>query len=187
VIQSISTQEAQTVPSLDAFGLATAPLQPEPKPTPLTPPEPEIPFGTKEDLDVSPEPPPQPQSSRTEEETDPTASPESVFGRVLERFLEALQVGSDDRLPLLRTLVEKCDAVGGIREGGEELRQYTSLLKEFLTLIEDQQLLDDVRVMNAISNVEGPYRDWLNAPPGERSGTLGSAIEFLSNTKAMFE
>ncbi|MCU0411441.1 MAG: hypothetical protein MUF82_02770 [Bacteroidetes bacterium] len=185
-IQSIPTEEAQTVPALDAFGLPPVPDASAPEPVSSAPAEPEVPFGQQEGLNVSPEPPP-PLPASSGEDAETSASPESVFGRVLERFLEALQVGSDDRLPLLRTLVEKCDVVGGIRDGGEELRQYTALLKEFLVFIEDQQLLDDVRVMNAVSNVEAPYRDWLSASSGDRGGTLGSAIDFLSNAKAMFE
>lgn len=187
-IRSIPTQEAQTVPTLDAFGLPPAPNASSSEPVSSAPAEPEVPFGKQEGLNVSPEPPPlAPLPASSGDDAETSASPESVFGRVLERFLEALQVGSDDRLPLLRTLVEKCDVVGGIRDGGEELRQYTALLKEFLVFIEDQQLLDDVRVMNAVSNVEAPYRDWLSASSGDRGGTLGSAIDFLSNAKAMFE
>ncbi len=61
------------------------------------------------------------------------------------------------------------------------------MLIEFLTYIETNQYIDDVRVMNIVTNVQEPYTLWSKTPPDQRSGILDPAIEMLRDFKVMFE
>ncbi len=106
---------------------------------------------------------------------------------LMDRFLEAVQVGSDERADSLTKVLAQCDALAGIPDVPEDLRQYIQYLMDFLQYISANQLLDDVRVMNMVSNIQDPLSQWVRMSPADRSGLLDPAFEILRDFRAMFE
>jgi hypothetical protein len=110
------------------------------------------------------------------------------FALLMERFVEAMQGGDEERTVLMDRMLGA--ARGNSAEGSgadEELREYCSLLVVFLDYVEENQYMDDVRVMNILSNISGPVSGWAAAAPAERTGQLADGIEVLRNFKSMFE
>jgi hypothetical protein len=60
-------------------------------------------------------------------------------------------------------------------------------LQEFLDYVLAGELIDDIRVMNIISNIQGPFAQWEQANPENRTGLLDGAIDILRDFKTMFE
>lgn len=118
---------------------------------------------------------------------DDGVSEPGVFGRVLDQFLEAVQSGTDDRAPLLARIRANCTAVLADSSVTDDYRQYAQLLDEFLHYVDTNQLLDDVRVMNLVTNIQDPFNQWLNATEDERAGLLEQATELLRDFRTMFE
>lgn len=123
----------------------------------------------------------------SDNETTDADAPEATLGRLLDRFLEAIQVGSDDRTPLLQSVMNLCGTIESRPDSANDVKECMTLLEEFLRFVDDQQYLDDVRVMNAISNFQYPYAQWLSADGADRASLMEQAIEVLKNAKAMFE
>ena len=119
-------------------------------------------------------------------ETEGTSDPE-IFGRILERFLEAVQSGSDDRASLLERLRASCTMIGSDASTGEEYQRYAVLIRDFLSYISEHQLLDDVRVMNLVTNIQDPFGQWLSTPEGDRAGILDQCHEMHKDFRTMFE
>jgi hypothetical protein len=160
------------------------------EPSPVAPAEPEPGFV--------PEPKPEPMSDllgagapAIPEPVKPVSTagdhPERAFSGVLEKLVEALQSASDDRADQLKDTIAKCDAMAAMDGAADELKQFCFLLQGFLHYVTDHQLIDDVRVMNIISNAQEPYSQWARLEDMERAGMLDQAIEILRDSKAMFE
>jgi len=106
---------------------------------------------------------------------------------LMDRFLEAVQNGSEERTRLLTELQAQCDTVAGLPDAPEDLRRYVQMLMDFLQYISANQLLEDVRVMNMVSNVQDPLSQWVRTSPDDRAGLLDPAFEMLHDFRTMFE
>jgi hypothetical protein len=111
---------------------------------------------------------------------------EKAFAALLEQFVEATQSGDDSRTSLLERVRAECTAVDS-GEFADDYKEYCRLLREFLTYISDNQFLDDVRVMNILSNVSSPVSQWANTPPEGRAGLLEEGIAPLRDFRSLFE
>lgn len=109
------------------------------------------------------------------------------IGRLLEQLVEALQAGSDDRDQYLVSLRASFAACLADATTDAAVRQYAETVDGFLAYVQDNDLLDDVRVMNFFTNVQEPFAQWLAAPEGGREGILEQAIDFLADFRTMFE
>jgi hypothetical protein len=112
---------------------------------------------------------------------------EQGFAHLLERFLESVQSGNDDRTQLLSDLINDCSSVVNSGAAAEDFKEFCRLLMEFLQYISENQFLDDIRVMNIVSNVQNPVSQWAQSEPNGRTGLLNPSIDILRDYKAMFE
>ncbi len=112
---------------------------------------------------------------------------ERGFSNLLERFLESVQSGNDDRTTLLSDVINECNTVVNADSVPEDYKQFCQLLVEFLEYISDNQYLDDIRVMNIVSNIQDPVNQWARSDENNRTGLLDPAIEILRDFKTMFE
>ncbi len=118
----------------------------------------------------------------------PTNVDEGTFGPLMERFVEAMQSGADDRESLLNQVLVEANAIAAPGSGSnEELGEFCQYLIEFLNYITENGFMDDVRVMNILSNVSGPVSSWSEAPPDARAGLLAEGVEILKTFKSLFE
>jgi len=65
----------------------------------------------------------------------------------------------------------------------DDYRQFCQMLVEFLQYITNNQFLDDVRVMNIVSNIQDPFTQWTRNEPENRSGMLDQAIDISAISK----
>ncbi len=112
---------------------------------------------------------------------------ELSFALLLEQFLEAVQSGNDVRTKLLSDIISKCNTVLAAGSAPEDYKQFCKLLTEFLQYISNNQYLDDVRVMNILSNIQDPFAQWARSKPNDRTGVLDSVNDILRDFKTMFE
>ena len=112
---------------------------------------------------------------------------ERSFANLLERFLESIQSGNDDRTTLLSDVTNECNTVVNAGSVPEDYKQFCQLLVEFLQYISDNQYLDDIRVMNIVSNIQDPVNQWARSDQNNRTGLLDPANEILRDFKTMFE
>ena len=112
---------------------------------------------------------------------------ERNFALLLEQFLESVQSGNDDRTKLLSDIINECNTVIANGSVPEDYKQFCKLLKEFLKYISDNQYLDDIRVMNILSNIQDPFAQWARSKPNNRTGVLASVNDVLRDFKTMFE
>jgi hypothetical protein len=112
---------------------------------------------------------------------------EHGFANLLERFLESVQSGNDDRTTLISDVVHESNMVVEATSVPEDYKQFCRLLMEFLQYISDNQYLDDIRVMNIVSNIQDPVSQWARSEQSDRTGLLDPAIEILRDFKTMFE
>jgi hypothetical protein len=111
---------------------------------------------------------------------------EKGFAGQVEQFSESVQSGSGGTKMFLEDLVTECDTIA--RQGGpSELVEFGFLLAEFLRFILERELLDDVRVINIVSNVSSTVSQWANTPPDARSGIMEEALNMLRDFKSQFE
>ena len=110
-----------------------------------------------------------------------------LFGRQLERFLEAVQGGTDDRESLLAEVHASCGPLASESGATEDLQSYVRYLGEFLAYAIEHQLVDDVRFMNLLTNAQDPYAQWMASAEEDRAGLLDQAIELLRDFRPMFE
>jgi hypothetical protein len=169
---------------------------------------PEQPFGFDATQSVASEPPQtvspsepaanwpsSPPSESFGEPTSPSgvldASPgsemEQRFSLHFEKLLESIQSGTDDRSQRLEQLVQEAEQVnaGGSDDG--EFKTFCALLIEFLNYISSNQLYDDIRVMNLVSNVYDPLSQWAKMDPAGRPGMLAQPIEMLHDFRTLIE
>ena len=109
------------------------------------------------------------------------------FAALLEQFLESVQSGSDIRTKLLSDIINECNTILAAGSTAEDYKQFCRLLTEFLEYISNNQYMDDVRVMNILSNVQDPFAQWARSSPDGRTGLLDPVIEILRDFKTMFE
>lgn len=110
------------------------------------------------------------------------------FGANLEQFVEAMQQGEETRDALLEQISSETllisemakDQLGGIEECSE-------LIKIFLEYIRDNDLLDDVRVMNILSNLSAPAQAFQSESREEQETAVKEAIEILRDFRSLFE
>ncbi|MEX2116187.1 MAG: hypothetical protein WEB37_04820 [Bacteroidota bacterium] len=118
----------------------------------------------------------------------PATGLEGQFAALMEKFVEAMQSGSDQRDGLVQSVLAQSTAM--MPEGSgvpDDLREFCAHLVEFLRYITENGFMDDVRVMNILSNVSGPVSLWAQAPPDGRSGILAEGTEILRTFKSLFE
>lgn len=109
-----------------------------------------------------------------------------VFAGQLEQLSDAVQGGSGGARMLLEDLVGECDDLSG-RGGDPELSELATLVKEFLKFLSENDLFDDMRVINILSNVSSTVSQWANAPLDVRPGMLEEALGMLRDFKTHFE
>lgn len=118
----------------------------------------------------------------------PVAGGEAEFAALMERFVEAMQSGSDDRDALVQSVLAQCSAFTAEGSGtAEDLKEFGTFLSEFLQYIMENGFMDDVRVMNILSNVSSPVSSWAQTPPDGREGILAEGTEILRTFKSLFE
>ncbi len=116
----------------------------------------------------------------------PSAVDQSAFGPLIERFIEAMQSGSEEREGLHSQVLAEANALAAPGSGApSDLQEFCQYLIEFLTYIRDNGFMDDVRVMNILSNVSGPVTSWAQGAGG--TGLLDEGIEILKTFKSLFE
>jgi hypothetical protein len=128
--------------------------------------------------------PPPPFGNPTDS-SDPAQ--EKEFAGLLERFLESVQSGNDDRMTLMNEVSSQCNSVAATEASPEDYRSFCRMLVDFLQYISDNQYLDDVRVMNIVSNIHDPFSQWARTDPAGRAGILDQANDILRDYKTMFE
>jgi hypothetical protein len=109
------------------------------------------------------------------------------FATLLEKFLESVQSGNDDRTKLLNDIVSESNKIRNASSAAEDYKQFCMLLTEFLEYISSNQYMDDVRVMNILSNIQDPFAQWARTMPESRTGLLDSVNDILRDFKTMFE
>jgi hypothetical protein len=112
---------------------------------------------------------------------------ERNFANLLEKFLESVQSGSEDRTAIMANVIKECKMIVSSGTAAEEHKRFCNLLIEFLQYITDNQFLDDVRVMNIVSNIQDPVAQWALSEQADRSGLLDQAIDILRDFRTMFE
>jgi hypothetical protein len=118
----------------------------------------------------------------------PASGTEGEFSALMEKFVEAMQSGSDERDGLVQSVLSQSNTM--MAEGSgvpDDLREFCGSLVEFLKYITENGFMDDVRVMNILSNVSGPVASWAQAPPDGRAGILSEGTEILRTFKSLFE
>ncbi len=118
----------------------------------------------------------------------PASGSEGEFAALMEKFVEAMQSGSDERDGLVQSVLAQSNTM--MAEGSgvpDDLREFCGFLVEFLKYITENGFMDDVRVMNILSNVSGPVASWAQAPPDGRGGVLTEGTEILRTFKSLFE
>lgn len=112
---------------------------------------------------------------------------ENRFAAMLERFLESVQSGNDDRTTLLPGLISETKAALNAGSSDQDFKQFCEMFSEFLQFVMDNQFIDDIRVMNIVSNVQDPVTQWVRTNSQNRSGLLTPALDILRDYKTMFE
>jgi hypothetical protein len=112
---------------------------------------------------------------------------EANFSATLEKLLEAVQSGSEDRTVLLDELTRQAEGIVAAQASDTDYKAFCGYLMEFLRYVSANQLFDDIRVMNLISNIYDPFSQWAKSDPSARAGILEQSIEMLRDFKALFE
>lgn len=112
---------------------------------------------------------------------------EGTFSVTLEKLLEAVQSGSEERTSLLDELTTQAEGIVATADTDADFKTFCGYLMEFLKYVSVNQLFDDIRVMNLLSNIFDPFSQWVKTDPGSRSGYLDQPIETLRDFKALFE
>jgi len=119
--------------------------------------------------------------------TGATVPSEESFSATLEKLLEAVQSGSEERTILIDELTSQAEEIVAAQDSDNDYKTFCGYLVEFLKYVSANQLFDDIRVMNLISNVFDPFAQWAKTGASERSGFLEQPIEMLRDFKALFE
>ena len=118
----------------------------------------------------------------------PTSGTESEFAGLVEKFVEAMQGGSDERTSLFDSILHQAGTITAIGSGyPDDIREFCQYLIEFLGYVRENGFMDDVRVMNILSNISSPVTSWAGADPASREGLLAEGSELLRMFKSLFE
>lgn len=113
---------------------------------------------------------------------------EAQFARLVEQFVEAVQTGAEDRDAIKEQVLSVCATVlAEGSEASEDYRNFCQVFSEFIHYIVDNQLVDDIRVMNLLSNVTDPVWAWARADAASRTGMMDAAYDVLRDYKSLFE
>jgi hypothetical protein len=112
---------------------------------------------------------------------------EEEFSSTLEKLLEAVQGGSEERTVLLDELTSQAERIVSAQTTDNDYKIFCGYLIEFLKYVSVNQLFDDIRVMNLISNVYDRFSQWAKTDASARAGILEQAIEMLRDFKTLFE
>jgi hypothetical protein len=121
----------------------------------------------------------------------PTGSEEGAeveFAKLVEQFVEAVQTGAENRDVIEEQVLAVCAST--LAEGSaasDDYRNFCQILSEFISYVMDNQLVDDIRVMNLLSNVTDPVWAWARADASSRAGILDAAYDVLRDYKSLFE
>ena len=116
-----------------------------------------------------------------------SGSNEQSFSTTLEKLLEAIQSGSDERNALLEELTREAESIVSQPGSADDYKAFCGYMIEFLKYVTANQLFDDIRVMNMMSNVYDHFSQWAKADPSARTGMLDQPIEILREFKTLFE
>lgn len=111
---------------------------------------------------------------------------EAEFSMLVEKFVEAMQGGDDTRDGLMEQVLQQCGQFSG-GETPEMLQKYCAHMTEFLNYVRENQFMDDVRVMNILSNITSPLSQWVAASSDQRAGLLDEGVATLMDFKSLFE
>jgi hypothetical protein len=117
---------------------------------------------------------------------EPGGQDEKAFAAQLEKFSEAIQGGVEGRGPMLEALFNDCGHAAN-SNSGDEFKQFNVLLADFLKYIAESELLDDVRVINILSNVSSAVTQWASASSEARPSLMEEAMGMLRDFKTHFE
>lgn len=118
----------------------------------------------------------------------PTAGTESEFAALVEKFVEAMQSGTDERDSLFDSLNHQAGSINALGSGyPDDIREFCQYLIEFLGYVRENGFMDDVRVMNILSNISSPVTTWAGTDPASRAGLLAEGSELLRTFKSLFE
>jgi hypothetical protein len=113
-------------------------------------------------------------------------SDERSFASQLDKFSDAVQSGVEGRGVLLESIFNDCGVVVQ-RSTDPEFKQLAALMGDFLKFIAENELLDDVRVINIVSNISSSISQWAMSPPGARHGLMEEALGLLRDFRTHFE
>jgi hypothetical protein len=114
------------------------------------------------------------------------ASDETGFASQLERFSEAVQSGIEGRGAQLESLFNDCEGIAN-STSDPDFKQFGALLADFLKYIAENELLDDVRVINIVSNISSSVSQWAISPSDARHGLMKETLGMLMDFKTHFE
>ncbi|MGD1044953.1 MAG: hypothetical protein ABR936_06450 [Bacteroidota bacterium] len=192
--ESPSGQESDTAGTMIDF-----PGSQKMRSTPMPAPKSEFDLSSQPEFQSIPAPGPSIDSifgtaAQVPELTQPTDSgsttgseQEHNFALLLEKFLEAVQSGNDARTNLLTDVMNECNTILAASSAAEDYKKFCTLLRGFLNYISNNQYLDDIRVMNILSNIQDPYAQWARTEPNNRAGLLDAVNDTLHDFKNMFE
>lgn len=113
---------------------------------------------------------------------------EAQFAKLVEQFVEAVQTGAENRDTIRDQVLAACAVVQAEGSGApEDYRNFCQVFSEFISYIVDNQLMDDIRVMNLLSNVTDPVWAWARAEGASRTGMMDAAYDVLRDYKSLFE
>ena len=111
---------------------------------------------------------------------------EIALATALERFTEAVQGGTEDRETFHVSLLGMAEGPD-LQSIGGDAAQFAGLLADFLKYISENQLFDDIRVINILSNVSSSVSQWANTSPDARAGILEESLNLLRDFRSQFE
>ncbi|MGH2566769.1 MAG: hypothetical protein ACRDGA_00395, partial [Bacteroidota bacterium] len=172
--------------SSEGFGPAAEPMADFP-----SAPAAEVPTGFGPESDALADFPSAPDTGSPFETAAPPAgegAPETQFAKLVEQFVEAVQNGADDREAVKDRMLAACATTLAEGSGAtDDHRQFCQVMTEFVNYISENQFLDDIRVMNLLSNVTDPVWEWARADAASRAGMMGAAYDVLRDYKSLFE
>ena len=130
-------------------------------------------------------PAPKAASEETVTSGENTLSPQ--FASLFERFVVSVQSGDESRISILQELYSVCKSAQSNTQSEENFKMFTGTMSTFLNYISTNELLDDIRVMNILSNLSDSISRGAEAPPENRFNFAAEAYEVIKDFKALFE
>lgn len=111
-----------------------------------------------------------------------------AFGLRLDQFIETMQQGDESRQSLLSEIISMAQRYGLAREEIlEDFNKFAIHIVEFLTYVHEQDLYEDVRVMNLLSNLSSTAGAFQHDSDEERISAIKESITTLSDFRSIFE